>query len=163
MVKLDDFDSKILSRAIKVYLASAYPSGQVSEAVRERADLASSPDGVALLSDQRFERVPAEATVRKAMRFNLRLGNDRYPHMKLGIDRVSGSEDFVLMVDTHDKHFAKMVQQKELAEYRALLDHNDALKQSIERAWTEAGLPTFENYLRSHLADLQRPGKSDTR
>jgi hypothetical protein len=160
IVKLDDFDSAILLRAIKVYLESAYPSGEVSEEVRRRASVASSPGGVALLADERFERLPAEAAVEKVMRFNLRLGNERYPHMKLGIDRVSGSEHFVLMVDTHDKHFAKMVQQTEQADYKALLDHNDGLKRSIERAWTDAGLPTFENYLRNHLAELHRPGQS---
>jgi len=160
MVRLDDFDSEILLRAIEVYLASAYPSGEISEAMRRRASMAWSPGGVALLADERFERVPADAAVQEAMRFNLRLGNERYPHMKLGIDRVSGSEHFVLMVDTHDKHFAKMVQQAEQADYKALLDHNDALKRSIERAWTEAGLPTFENYLRHYLAELHGLGES---
>ncbi len=163
MVKLDDLSSEMLSRAVEVYLASAYPSGEVSEVVRRHASVASSPGGLALLAEERFERVPAEAEVQEAMRFNLRLGNERYPHMKLGIDRVSGSEHFVLMVDTHDKHFAKMVQQTEQAEYKALLDHNVALKRLIERAWTDAGLPTFENYLRGHLAELHRPGQSKKR
>jgi hypothetical protein len=37
-----------------------------------------------------------------------------------------------------------------------LLERNDAAKRAIERAWTEAGLPTFENYLRGRLAGLGR-------
>jgi hypothetical protein len=156
-VKLDDITSELLSRAIDTYLKTAYPHGEPSEAVRRQADLPPGRRGRDLLDDQRFERIVGDgADPASVQRFNLRLGNESYPHMKLGVDRVCGTDDFVLVVDTHDKHFAMMVQQSEQERYKELLRHNDSVKQAIERAWTEAGLPTFENYLRGRLSGLSR-------
>ncbi|HOI56738.1 MAG TPA: hypothetical protein PLP01_15920 [Phycisphaerae bacterium] len=155
-MKLDDITSELLSRAVATYLKTAYPHGEPSEAVRRQADLPPGRRGRELLDDERFERIAGGSDPAAVQRFNLRLGNESYPHMKLGVDRVSGTDDFVLVVDTHDKHFAMMVQQNEQDRYKELLQRNDATKQAIERAWTEAGLPTFENYLRGRLAGLSR-------
>lgn len=151
---LNQVTSKLLRQAIELYLDRAYPDGAPSEAVRQRAQLPEGRAGADLLSDPRWERVPGAADAEAAARFNLRLGNNRYPHMKLGVDRVSGSDQFVLVVDTHDKHFAQMVQAGEQAEYRELLEHNARVQHEIERAWTAAGLPTFERFLRSRLTDM---------
>jgi len=153
-VELQDITSELLSRAVELYLAAAYADGEPSEAVRSRAALPEGVRGADLLGDERFERVPPDVPVGEAERINLRLGNARYPHMKLGIDRVSNSRRYVLVVDAHDKHFAAMVQEGERSEYRDLLDYNARLQRQIERAWTEAALPTFERYLRSRLTDL---------
>lgn len=154
-MKFDEVSSDLLIEAIGIYLAVAYPEGGVTDAVAERAQLVPGRWGVDVLGDARFERVPSGAEVADAQRFNLRLGNATYLHMKLGIDRVSDSAEYVLVVDTHDTHFAEMVQQTEQAEYRQLLDHNQQVREAIEKAWTEAGLPTFEHYLRGRLAGLQ--------
>jgi len=153
-VTLEEITSELLSRAVELYLAVAYADGEPSEAVRGRAEWPEGLRGADLLGDERFERVPPDAPVHEAERINLRLGNARYPHMKLGIDRVSHSAQYVLVVDTHDKHFAAMVQDSERSQYRDLLNYNARVQQHIERAWTEAGLPTFERYLRSRLTDL---------
>jgi len=153
-VTLEEITSELLSTAVAAYLSIAYGDGEPSEAVRLRADLPGGLRGADLLADERFERVPPDVPVDQAERINLRLGNDRYPHMKLGIDRVSNSSRYVLVVDTHDKHFAAMVQDGERSQYRDLLAHNARVQQQIERAWTEAELPTFERYLRSRLKDL---------
>ncbi|MBN2582891.1 MAG: hypothetical protein JXL80_07455 [Planctomycetes bacterium] len=155
-MKLQEITSELLSQAVAVYLQLAYPQGATSDAVRLRATLPPGLSGHGLLDDERFERLPGGQEDGQVQRYNLRLGNESYPHMKLGVDRISGTDDFVFVVDTHDKHFAMMVQQNEQAQYKALLDRNDAMKQAIERAWTEAGLPTFENYLRRRLAGLSR-------
>ena len=153
-MKLDEVTSELLSRAVAVYLDAAYPDGGVSDTVRERARLPEGVAGADFLADERFERVPADVPVTEALRFNLRLGNARYLHMKLGIDRVSDSDRYVLVVDTHDRHFAQMVQTGERAEYRELLDYNQRLREAIEKAWTAEGLPTFERYLRTRLSGL---------
>ena len=121
---LSEVTNDLLSQAIAIYLEVAYPESAPSEAVRQRAALPDGKDGTELLADERFERVPPDAAPEGAMRFNLRLGNARYPHMKLGIDRVSNSENFVLVVDTHDRHVAAMVQDGEREAYRELLAHN---------------------------------------
>lgn len=157
-MKLNEVTSELLKQAIDMYLAIAYPQGGWSESVAERARLPEGLRGAALLSDARFERVPAEAPVEAATRFNLRLGNAGYLHMKLGIDRVSDSDEYVLVVDTHDKHFSEMVQEKERQEYRDLLANNQRLHDEIQNAWSAAGLPTFERYLRSRLEGLRGRG-----
>lgn len=161
VVTLSEVTSELLSRAVAIYLEIAYPGSPPSEAVRERAALPDSKAGAELLSEERFERVPADAAPENAMRFNLRLGNARYPHMKLGIDRVSNSESFVLVVDTHDRHVAAMVQDGEREAYQALLAHNTGVQERIEQAWTEAGLPTFEQYLRGRLSGLRKGGPQE--
>jgi hypothetical protein len=160
-VKFDEVSSDLLTEAIAIYLGIAYPEGGVTDVVAERTRLAPGRRGANVLGDERFERVPCGAEVADAQRFNLRLGNARYLHMKLGIDRVSDSDEYVLVVDTHDTHFAEMIQQTEQAEYRQLLDRNQQIRETIEKAWTEAGLPTFEHYLRSRLAGLQNRRKTE--
>lgn len=157
-MKLDEVTSELLSRAIDIYLAIAYPQGGYSDSVVERARLGQGLRGQPLLGDPRFERLPADVTVAAAQRFNLRLGNALYLHMKLGIDRVSESDQYVLVVDTHDKHFSEMVQEKEREMYRDLLTHNQRVHDEIEKAWGAAGLPTFERYLRSRLEGLRGRG-----
>jgi len=117
---------------------------------RERGEEEATPSPYPLPSRERDEEA--------AERYNLRLGNAGYLNMKLGVCRVAATEDYVLRVDTHDRQFAAMVQERENAEYRALLERNRRLQNEIERAWSEAGLPTFERYLREQLE--KEKGKS---
>jgi hypothetical protein len=150
-VKLEELTSEMLGRAIEIYLRLAYAGSEPSETVRQRAALPAGRRGKELVGEERFERVPAGAAVGEAERYNLRLGNAGYLNMKLGICRVAATEDYVLRVDTHDRQFAAMVQEQENAEYAALIERNRLLANEIERAWSEAGLPTFERYLREQL------------
>jgi len=155
-VKLEELTSELLAQAIGIYLQRAYPDGPAPEVVRGRAEIPPGLRGAALFADERYERVPPKTAVEQATRFNLRLGNAMYPNMKLGVDRVGGSAEFVLVVDTHDKLFASVIQESEREKYRALLDHNRRLQEEIQRAWSAAGLPTFELYLRAQMAGLAR-------
>lgn len=157
-MKLDEVTSELLAKAVRIYLDHAYPEDEPGEAVGERADIPAGRRGAELLGDDRFERVPPEADVAGAERFNLRLGNVGYPHMKLGIDRVGKTDEFVLVVDTHDKQLAAVVQAGEQAQFRELLERNRRLQEAIERAWTEAGLPTFTSYLRGRLSGMRSGG-----
>ncbi len=155
-MRLSDITTELLQVAIGLYLERAYQnSDQIPESVRQRAELPPGLAGPALLELDIFERVPADAAPEEAQRFNLRLGNAGYLHMKLGIDRVSGTDEFVLVVDTHDKHFAALVQGGEQDQYRALVDRNAGVKQAIESAWAEADLPTFQGYLRQRLKSMK--------
>jgi hypothetical protein len=72
--------------------------------------------------------------------------------MKLGADRIPDSQEWVLAVDCHDRQLLTVVSESERATLEALLRRNNELKTRIERRWTEAGLPTFERYIRSRLA-----------
>jgi hypothetical protein len=162
-LNLTDITSEMLRQAIGIYLERAYESpGQIPDSVRGRAASAVSSglSGPALLALEVFERVPSEAPVEQANRLNLRLGNVGYLHMKLGLDRVTGTDDFVLVVDTHDRHFAALVQGTEQDQYKALVDRNAGVKEAIETAWHEAGLPTFQGYLREKLKSMKERGGS---
>jgi len=168
-VKLEELTSEELGRAIEIYLRLAYAGAEPSATVRERAAIPAGRRGRELVEEARFERVEMKREVESqnpspgpggppspkgeglAERYNLRLGNAGYLNMKLGICRVAATDDYVLRVDTHDKMFAAMVQEKENAEYAALIERNRKLQNEIERAWSEAGLATFENYLRGQL------------
>ena len=89
----------------------------------------------------------------------LRLGNARYPHMKLQVQPWDGPEGFLLSVNTHDHALALEPGVDDAEAFMALQAENQRLKVAIEQAWDEAGLPTFPRYLRNYLA-LQAAGHS---
>lgn len=161
---LADITGKMLQQAIDIYLQRAYENpGQIPDSVRQRvAAIQVERQGAELMEQEVFERLPAGSAAGEASRFNLRLGNVGYLHMKLGIDRVSGTDEFVFVVDTHDKHFAALVQGGEQDQYKALVDRNAGVKEAIETAWTAAGLPTFQGYLRQRL-EAMKNGRHDRR
>ena len=56
LLELQDYTRQLLSQAIDGFLRLAYPQGQPSEAVRQRASLPEGLEAEALLADERFER-----------------------------------------------------------------------------------------------------------
>jgi hypothetical protein len=153
----------ILRRAIEVYLALAYVSSPIPEAVRRRlewrddASVDANADAAQLLSHSPFERVGKSAGT---LIFALRLGNARYPHMKLQIQPWPNAAGFILTVNTHDQVLALDPGAADAAAFRALQAENQRLKEAIEHAWDQAGLPTFLRYLRDYIesrADTPEP------
>ena len=87
--------------------------------------------------------------------FALRLGNFRYPHMKMQIQPWSNAAGFMLSVNTHDQVAGLDVGAADAQAFRALQAENQRLKEAIEQAWDELGLPTFLRYLpRVHSKSL---------
>jgi len=75
--------------------------------------------------------------------FTLRLGNPRYPFMKLVLQEHLVEGLFFFSVDTHDQMFGgEEAQGAEAIELQELKRANLELKERIERAWDAAGLPT---------------------
>ncbi len=72
--------------------------------------------------------------------------------MKLGADRIPDTQEWVLAVNSHDRQLLTVVSESERAALEALLRQNNEVKTRIERRWTQAGLPTFERYVRGRLA-----------
>jgi hypothetical protein len=140
----------LLRRAVEIYLGIAYPSSEPPPAVRRRLDWAPGLDAHDLLSGPPFERVgksPAEKPI-----YALRLGNGRYPHMKLQIQPWDARHGFLLSVNTHDHALALDPNAPDADAFMAIQAENQRLKVEIEQAWDEAGLPTFPRYLRDYLA-----------
>ena len=142
----------LLRTAVDIYLRIAYPSGQIPESIRRRLVWPDVPAIGDLLTRPPFERagkLPGHETPIYA----LRLGNWRYPHMKLQIQPWSNVAGFMLSVNTHDQVAALDTGAADAEAFRALQAENQRLKEMIEQAWDEAGLPTFLRYLREYIQD----------
>src|SRR5262249_13898083 len=75
----------ILRQAVESYLGLAYPTDPPPEVVRRRLEWPPDADAEALLTHPPFERAGKGGEAGAAPIFALRLGNARYPHMKLQV------------------------------------------------------------------------------
>ena len=92
--------------------------------------------------------------------YALRLGNARYPHMKLQVQPWDNADGFLLSVNTHDQVLALDPAAPDADAFRALQAENQRIKEAIELAWDQAGLPTFLRYLRDYIES--HPGSATT-
>ena len=147
----------LLRAAVETYLKTAYPSGEIPEVVRRRLVW---PDGLAaeeLLTKPPFER-SGKMPGHQSPIYALRLGNFRYPHMKMQIQPWSNAAGFMLSVNTHDQVAGLDVGAADAQAFRSLQAENQRLKEAIEQAWDELGLPTFLRYLREYIQSRAQDG-----
>ncbi len=137
-----------LRRAVATYLAIAYPSVEPPPGVQQRLNWPADADPVALIAKPPFERgnKPDSPPIHA-----LRLGNHRYPHMKVQIQPWPCAAGYMLSVNTHDQVSGFNPNAPDAEAFRDLQAENARLKERIELAWDEAGLPTFLRYLRDYL------------
>jgi hypothetical protein len=154
---LRDLRLDVLRRAIAIYLAHAYPAGEPPEVVRRRLDWPADVDAATLLARPPFERASKPGGDGPTI-YALRLGNARYPHMKLQVQPWPNPAGFLLSVNTHDQVLALDPNDRDADAFRALQAENQRIKEAIELAWDQAGLPTFLRYLRDYLA--AQPGSA---
>jgi len=150
-MRLERLTPAHVRRAIAIYLELAYPPGG---SVRPRIR-AEDFEGCATLGElfARFEK-PAEGEGATAERYSLRLGNARYPFMKLVVWEYLVHSEFFFSVDTHDD----LAITPDMPDYEAWIElrgANRELKERIESAWRAAGLPTHED-LRELMEDIAR-------
>src|SRR5262245_35329436 len=132
----------LLLRATEIYLSLAYPSGTVPEAVKRRIVWPEDCTPDVLLSRPPFER-EGKALGQPTPIYALRLGNQRYPHMKLQIQTWPDAAGFMLSVNTHDQVTGLDLSAVDAQAFQELQAENQSLKEAIEEAWDDAGLPTF--------------------
>ena len=154
MPDLSDIDRETVEEAVRIYLEEAYGDSEPPPRVQERLQWPEGETLADLAAGDAFERTPCEAPPGECTHLRLRLGNPRYPHMKLGLDRVPETGDWVLTVDSHDEMLTEAASPAERDAVDAIIRANADIKGRIERRWTQAGLPTFERYIRDRL-----PGK----
>jgi CheY-like chemotaxis protein len=78
--------------------------------------------------------------------YTIRLGNPRYPFMKLVLGEHLIAGEYFLSVDTHEWMFQPELEDPaEADEIARLLAFNAELKGRIERRWNEARLPTLRD------------------
>jgi hypothetical protein len=146
-----------LHEAVDLYLSRAYPEGDLAAPVRRRLEWREDLDFASMLGEAPFEKT-ASPNAPGGVIYGLRVGNDRYPHMKMQIQAWPGSAGFLLSINTHDEALAAVTDPESFEQSRALREYNARLKQEIEDDWEGAGLPTFGQYLRDYL---QAAGVSD--
>jgi CheY-like chemotaxis protein len=137
-MRLESMTVGQLRRAIAVYAQVVYGDTMPAVELPGRDDEPLSAV-LPLLTDETL-RTGEQATRRHA----LRLGNPRYPFMKLVLQEYLVEGEFFFGVDTHDRMFdgASPDEQRELAVLRR---SNLELKESVEAAWDQAGLPTAKH------------------
>jgi len=140
----------LLRQAAGLYVDIAYPSGAIPEVVRRRLDWREDGPADEILARPPFERA-GKAPGQQAPIYALRLGNHRYPHMKLQIQPWPNEAGFMLSVNTHDQVAGVNLSEVDAHAFRDLQAENQRLKERIEQAWDEAGLPTFHRYLRDYI------------
>ncbi len=149
----------LLRNATEIYLGLAYPSGVVPKVVERRLVWRDVSAADELLNSPPFERA-GKAPGRPASVYALRLGNHRYPHMKLQIQPWLNIAGFMLSVNSHDQVSGLDTGADGAQGFRDLQAENQRLKEAIEEAWDEAGLPTFLRYLRDYIKSRADDGSA---
>ncbi len=150
-MKLATVSARMLCRAIDIYMQCAYPRIEPPSNIRAKAGFDETEPLESILASENFEKDRSREDGVMMMRYMLRLGNARYPHMKLGLVNCAGDEDdFVFVVDTHDRHFRIDPNVPGSSEFRELQVYNDKTKQNIERRWEDDNLPTLQQVLQSY-------------
>ena len=142
-------------QAVEIYLNHAYEESEPPQRVRKRLDFIPATDSIQeILAADSFE-VDELEEARGAPCFRLRLGNRRYPHMKLVVQRIS-DQQVVYSVDTHDQHFELPANSEEADGLKELRDFNGELKQRIEHCWSDRQITTFAELLSCDIEGKER-------
>jgi hypothetical protein len=142
-----------LRRAVGTYLSIAYPNGSIPDRVAERLRWREGIGLRDLLAEPAFEKAGASESGTPI--HALRLGNARYPHMKLQIQPWPNSLGYMLSVNTHDQLSGLPLKAPDAQQFEALQRENQRIKEAVEDAWDRQGLPTFLRYLRDYIAQGQ--------
>jgi len=134
-MRLEDLSGKKIRRAVDLYLEEAYRGETLPDrpAFLDQEEPPTATEVLAELQDERDGGAPG------ARCYALRLGNRRYPFMKLRLQEYLYEGEFFFAVDTHDQMFVDKA-DPELARLKAF---NREVKCAIEAAWEGAGIPTM--------------------
>lgn len=138
-----------LKQAIDIYLKLAYQRALPERVRQSIAHLETA--GLDPLACSLFMREPSSQVVK----YNARLGNQTYPHMKMSVEYSPDGGQHFFRVDTHDRHCCPKPTSHEYAAFCALMDDNQKLANVIEQAWEAVGVPTFKSYLREDVKRRQ--------
>ncbi len=152
-MKLDQITSAMLAEAMRIYLDIAYPDGEPPAHVQAMARVDPDAPLEAALGGEYVDARPLRPGSELVGKYLWRLGNARYPHMKLGLERCSEGDDFVFVVDTHDRDLPLDSEAYDSPEYQELIRHNARLKHLIETRFHLAGLPTVRGHLVQYLRE----------
>jgi len=134
-MSIEGIDVLTMERAIRTYLRFAWKDEAGDKMPSVDFASATGPEDV-------LREFIADSGAGRMRRFTLRLGNLRYPFMKLVFQELLIRGRFFFAVDTHDE----MDLKDSFPDYEQWLElkrYNAQLKESVERAWRKEGVPTF--------------------
>ncbi len=148
-------DASALRLAIGDYLQQAYgsaPPAQVVEDFLPPDDV----DPVAWLMRDVVVRDPPDAPLPHVRSFALRVGNRRYPYMKIRLSRPPGKRMFIFSVDAHDAILHAPTGSTDAAALAQLKRFNAQLTHQVMAVWDAAHLPTERSYMRQMIEQAKR-------
>lgn len=146
-MKLDEIRPEMLVNALAVYAQIAYPDGAPAGRIPDLTAAKTPQEALA-----QFQNESGRDMEKKLHRYSLRLGNHRYPFMKLVLQEVLIEGQYFLTVDTHDEMEVKP-SFPDYEAWKALKLFNAKLKNAIESRWEAEKLPTYAT-LRSLACEL---------
>jgi len=138
-----------IRQAIEIYLRHAYPAGPPEKALRFLPPERFCP--AEWLRSDFVEPDEKDAPPEQVRSFALRIGNSRYPHMKLRLTRPPSERVYLFMVDSHDAFLTAAPGSADERPLEELKRHNAAVAAAITADLDAAGLPTERNYLREKI------------
>jgi len=152
-LRLEDLRPDDIRRAVKIYVERAW-----GESPGLRFDLARL-EGKETLAElfAEFSSPTEQRGERAQVRYTLQLGNARYPFMKFVVQEYLVDREYFFSVDTHDDHVEVGEDDPDHEGWVRIKAENRALKEGIESAWHDVGLPTHEDLRRlaEGLAELE--------
>ncbi len=154
-----------LQRALEIFLHHAYAGVTVPAAVLQRVDAVRALGHEDAVSEDLLEPFETGActpgtAIERA--YALRIGQPMYPHMKLVIESepagngTDAGEKLLFRADAHDRHLHAPAGSPDAAWLASVRSSNKKLTESIEAAWSQAGIPTFKDYLRKQLENRRK-------
>lgn len=137
-MRLEDIEPGLFELGLAIYLHHAYEGGQApAHAQLDISGLKDSDDVLALFT----EETPPNPGGESHRHLVLRLGNTRYPHMKLALMEFVEPGEWFWSVDTHDRAPIRP-DSPDWPRWQELRRFNLDVKRRVEEAWREAGIPT---------------------
>jgi hypothetical protein len=144
-VSIEEMTATMLEKAIEAHTAEAYRNAPVPLTVRNRIACICEQESGSLTERLSLDVVEKQLANPDGdvLAYSLRLGNEKYPHMKLTIARES-DDGYVFAVDTHDRHFELADVSPDAPRARGLQAFNAQVSSAIVLRWSEAELPTLD-------------------
>ena len=137
-MRLDDMEPEFFELGLAIYLHHAYGGRQPPESAQvDTSGLREARDVLALFT----EETPPNPGGESHRHLVLRLGNERYPHMKLALMEFVEPGEWFWSVDTHDRAHIRP-DSPDWPRWQELRRYNLDVKRRVEEAWREAGIPT---------------------
>lgn len=137
--------------AIDLYLIQAYGRSPLPAAVAALIRSLHSAGDWEFFSMSAWERDGSQPPGR----LSLRLGNRRYPHMKLVLQRRPDGLGYIWRVDPHDRHVLVPTSAADCDAFGELMHADEQMALKIESTWESQGLPTVKTFMDSQARMME--------